>query len=276
MHCSSCCSPPLLLLPLLVFGNKLCQALIPATPSEQTRRAIISTRDTISKIREANKPPRIYVDYLIPLPAETSDADIDPWPGGLSQQYPYAEDILREILAGVVEDSTPDKCSSQIISASDCCGLFIQESPNSPELDVAALLFPGPDQFDQMKQIEEMVGPKRTLLVFNRQFKRAEDFGFFKKKEAQTTLDNYQWAFAFQEIACRGEDVKLVFEQNVGWKASLIDENGKEIDVMDDTWDVSLRPDYLELEKKINEVLPEPLWMRKMQEVQEKGLKFQR
>ena len=70
--------------------------------------------------------------------------------------------------------------------------------------------------------------------------------------------------------------MKLVFEQNVGWKASLIDENGKEIDIMDDTWDVSQRPDYLELEKKINEVLPEPLWMRKMQEVSEKGLKFQR
>lgn len=59
----------------------VCQALIPVTPGEQTRRAIISTRDTISKIREANKPPRIYVDYLIPLPPATSDADIDPWPG---------------------------------------------------------------------------------------------------------------------------------------------------------------------------------------------------
>jgi hypothetical protein len=30
------------------------------------------------------------------------------------------------------------------------------------------------------------------------------------------------------------------------------------------------------LEKKINEVIPEPLWMRKMGDVQEKGLKFQR
>ena len=59
----------------------VCQALIPGTPGEQTRRAIISTRDTISKIREANKPPRIYIDYLIPLPPATSDADIDPWPG---------------------------------------------------------------------------------------------------------------------------------------------------------------------------------------------------
>ena len=196
--------------------------------------------------------------------------------GGLAQQYPYAEDIVREILAGVVEDSTPEKCSSQIISASDCCGLFIQESPLSPELDVAALVFPSPDQLENMKQIEQMVGDKRAMIVFNRQFTRAADFGFFKKGESQKFLDKFEWAFAFQEIACRGEDVKLMFEQSTGWKASVIDENGQEIDVMDASWDTAVRPDYLELEKKINEIIPEPLWMRKMSEVQDKGFKFQR
>ena len=196
--------------------------------------------------------------------------------GGLAQQYPYAEDIVREILAGVVEDSAPEKCSSQIISASDCCGLFIQESPLSPELDVAALVFPSPDQLENMKQIEQMVGDKRAMIVFNRQFTRAADFGFFQKGESQKFLDKFEWAFAFQEIACRGEDVKLMFEQSTGWKASVIDENGQEIDVMDASWDAAVRPDYLELEKKINEIIPEPLWMRKMTEAQERGFKFQR
>lgn len=48
------------------------------------RRAIASARETISKIRSSgsNAPSRIYIDYLLPLPPETSDADIDPWPGG--------------------------------------------------------------------------------------------------------------------------------------------------------------------------------------------------
>ncbi len=183
---------------------------------------------------------------------------------------------MRELLVGVVEDAEPEKCSSQVISASDCCGLFIQESPNSPELDVACLLFPSPDQLQNMQEIEQMVGDKRTLLVLNRQFTRAADFGFFKKGESQKFLDKFEWAFAFQEIACRGEDVKLLFEQSNGWKASVIDEKGEEIDVMDASWDTAIRPDYLELEKKINEIIPEPLWMRKMGEVQEKGFKFQR
>jgi hypothetical protein len=195
----------------------------------------------------------------------------------LAQQYSYAEETLREILLGVVDESTAEKCSTQIISASDCCGLFVQESPLAPELDVAALLFPGPDQLQNMKDIEAMVGSKRTLILFNRQFTRAADFGFFSKGEAQQLIfDKYQWGYAFQELACRGEDVKLSFEQSVGWQACVIDEKGKEIEIKDDSWDVTVRPDYLELEKKINEVLREPLWMRKMGEVQEKGLKFQR
>ena len=59
---------------LLVFKGAL--ALIPVTPGEQTRRAITSTKETITKIKESNLPPRIYIDYLIPLPPETSDADI--------------------------------------------------------------------------------------------------------------------------------------------------------------------------------------------------------
>jgi len=190
--------------------------------------------------------------------------------------YPYAEDILRDILVGVVEESTRDKCSSQVLSASDCCGFFVQESPIAAELDVAALLFPGPDQLAQMKDIEKMVGDARTLIVFNRQFTRPEDFGFFQKGEAKGLLERYEWGFAFQEIACRGEDVKLTFEESIGWQACVVDENGKEIEVKDASWDVKVRTDYKELENKINEVLPEPLWMRKMGEVQEKGLKFQR
>ena len=77
---------------------------------------------------------------------------------------------------------------------------------------------------------------------------------------------------------CRGEDLKLVYEQSIGWQACVIDENGKEIEITDDSWDVQARPDYEMLEKKINEhpILKEPLWLRLIGEAQEKGLKFTR
>lgn len=36
----------------------------------------------------------------------------------------------------------------------------------------------------------------------------------------------------------------------------------KEIDIMDATWDRMVRPNYLEMEKKISKVLPKSLWMQ--------------
>lgn len=260
-------------------------ALIPATPSEQTRRAITSIRDSISRARSTapNSPVRLYVDYLLPLPPATTDADIDPWPGGLAQMYPYAEETLKEILLGVVAPDASDetapvpdasRCSTQVISVEDCSGFFVQESPVSSSDDVAAMLFAGPDQYDDMKRIDEMVGDKRTLIMFNRQYARAADFGFFKKGEAQEkAMDRYKCGFAFQELACRGEDAKLTYECQQGWQSCMIDENGKEIALFDP---MEARPVYSDLEKKINEVMPEPLWMRMIQTAQADGPKFSR
>ncbi len=264
----------LVFLLLLSFFGLAC-ALIPATPREQTSRAISSIKNAIEACREEGKPLRLYVDYLIPLPPETQAEDIDPWPGGLAQMYPYAEDILSDILKGVVEDPAKS-CSSQVISAPDCCGFFVQESTTSSKNDVAAILFPGVDQLKQIEDIEAMVGEQRTLILFNKQFQRPADFGFVDNGRSKKGIfDRYSQGFAFQEFACRGEDLKLTFE-HPNWQSCVVceEEDGNvEIEVLPAQKD---RPKYEDLEKKINEVLPEPLWMRKMGEVETKGFKFQR
>ena len=250
-------------------------ALIPATPREQTSRAISSINKAIEGCKEEGKPLRLFVDYLVPLPLETRAEDIDPWPGGLAQMYPYAEDILSSILNGVVDEPT-ESCSSQVISAPDCCGFFIQESKTSTKNDVAAILFPGVDQLKQIEDIDAMVGEERTLLIFNKQFQRPADFGFINSGRSKSFIfDRYRQGFAFQEFACRGEDLKLTFEYP-NWESCIIceeEDGNKEIAVLPAQ---NSRPNYEELEKKINEVLPEPLWMRKMGEAETNGFKFQR
>jgi len=255
-------------------------ALIPQSPQDQTRRAIASVRSAIVAAREQKKPCRFYVDYLIPLPVETKAEDIDPWPGGLAQMYPYGSDITSELLQGIVDEPN-GPCSSQVLSAPDCCGLFIQESSVAAQNDVAAILFPGVDQLENIAQVDEMVGNSRTLLVINKQFQRPADFGLTSRQQENSKtviFDRFSWGFAFQEFVCRGEDTKLTYEHPEGWKSSVIcDENvdigTKEFDLLSAQQE---RPLYDVLEKKINKVLPEPLWMRKMGEAQEKGLKFQR
>mmetsp|Transcript_13341 Transcript_13341/g.21821 ORF Transcript_13341/g.21821 Transcript_13341/m.21821 type:complete len:152 (+) Transcript_13341:503-958(+) len=98
----------------------------------------------------------------------------------------------------------------------------------------------------------------------------------FRTPARQLILKLITNAFSRKKCSCRGEDVKLVYEQSVGWQASLVDEKGREIEIKDSSWDAKDRPEYKAIEDKINEILPEPLWMRMMQEASEKGLKFQR
>lgn len=263
----------------LLVAMLICvDGLIPSTPKEQTTRAVASIKDAIEHHRqeEGGKPLRFYVDYLIPLPPETKAEDIDPWPGGLAQMYPYAEQILTSILQRVV-DEPAGPCSSQVISAPDCCGFFVQESQTSAKNDVAAILFPGVDQLNNIEEIDSMVGD-RPLLLFNKQFQRPADFGFLQKERSQRRIfERFSQGFAFQEFACRGEDTKLTYEFP-HWSAAVIcegDEPGsnREIMLFDKQQD---RPTYEDLEQQINRVLPEPLWMRKMAEVETKGFKFQR
>lgn len=267
------------LLSLFILASSLSvtRALIPASPEQQTRRAIRSLANAIEDANENNRQARFYVDYLIPLPPETKVEDIDPWPGGLAQMYPYAEDILTDILQKVV-DEPAGPCFSQVLSEPDCCGFFVQESKTSSKNDIAAILFPGVDQLEKIEEIDAMVGDKRTLILFNKQFRRPADFGFGKGDRCKKAVfDNFEYGFAFQEFACRGEDTKLTFEYP-SWSSCVICEENKELGQQE----IALleltkeRPTYEALEKKINEVLPEPLWMRMIGEAEDKGLKFQR
>jgi hypothetical protein len=259
-----------------VLLGAVVNGLIPATPREQTARAVASIQDAIEHHRQEGKPLRFFVDYLIPLPPETKAEDIDPWPGGLAQMYPYAEDILTSLLGGVV-DEPAGPCSSQIISAPDCCGFFIQESKTSAKNDIAAILFPGVDQLTNIEQIDAMVGD-RPLFLFNKQFQRPADFGFLKKEQSQKQIfDRFSQGFAFQEFACRGEDTKLIYEFP-HWTAVVVYEgdelgNNREMLLSENQQN---RPTYEALEQQINKLLPEPLWMRKMEEAERKGFKFQR
>ena len=191
--------------------------------------------------------------------------------------YPYASDILETILTGITEEPA-GPCSSQVISQPDCCGFFIQESKTSAKNDVAAILFPGVDQLGKIEEIDNMVGKERALILFNKQFQRPADFGFGNGDRCKKVIfDQFSYGFAFQELACRGEDTKLTFEFP-NWQSCVIcdedvDRGTLEIPLLEPQKD---RPLYEDLEKKINEVLPEPLWMRKMGEADEKGFKFQR
>ena len=64
----------------------------------------------------------------------------------------------------------------------------------------------------------------RLLCMVNPQFRRVEDFSIWQKGQANKVYfdKNYETAYAFEEFACRGEDVKLVGEYGLGWRAFVL------------------------------------------------------
>lgn len=76
-----------------------------------------------------------------------------------------------------------------MVSAEDACGLLLAEGA-VPADDAACLLFPGPDQLDQLAQTEAMVGESRLLLLLNPQWRRPSDFARADRARADQLFFN--------------------------------------------------------------------------------------
>ena len=188
--------------------------------------------------------------------------------------YPFAIPVVKEILTALVD--TPGAFTEQTISRENCCGFVIQENKDDPKGDIACCIFPGEEQLEKLEEISQMVG-SRTLIIFNRQFKRPEDFGVltrnWRRKQSLDVIFNvYSWGYAFQELAVRGEDVKLTFD-STEWSSVALPDGKSELPLLPPSPD---RPPYSELEATINELLPEPLWQRMMQKAASEGPKILR
>jgi len=159
---------------------------------------------------------RLSVSVVVPLLPTVRAEDIDPWPGGLKQQFDTVEALTKDILQRVVTGrggAVKGDARTQVINAEDACALVIQEGDKSEE-DIAAVIFPSPDQLQDLQRVEAMVGSSRPLITINPQWRRAEGFGFFRKGEGQKVVDRYTVGFAFEEFSCRGESVKLTCDRD--------------------------------------------------------------
>jgi len=208
------------------------------------------------------------------------DDPIDPWPGGLKQQYPYVLDLGRSLLQQALGVGA-DKVQDSVLDAEDACGLLTGQGA-TPADDAALMLFCGCDQLEQLEKVDRMCGDDRLLILLNPQFRRLSDFGFFERGRATKSFfeRGFVTTYAFEEFACRGEDAKVVGEWGDGgrslWKASVMlsdaDTEGRALH----EGELDARPSYETLERMINERFPTPRWARMLDEVDDKGLRFLR
>ena len=269
------------MLSILSLAPALQLPRVPQSPTEMIERAASAVkraaeagvlRQTV-KIVVPDDERTFKVFGVVEIEGTSAPEDLDPWPGGLKQQYPIALEQARTLI-GRATGAT--QLSDQVLDAEDACGLILAQGA-TPAEDAACVLFCGTDQIGELERVDAMASG-RLLCMVNPQFRRVEDFSIWQKGQAKKVYfdKNYETAYAFEEFACRGEDVKLVGEYGLGWRAFvLLDDADREgVPLHDGCLDA--RPDYRWIEAQINERHPTPRWARKLDEVDEKGLRFLR
>ena len=256
---------------------------VPRSPDEMVQRAAAAMARAASAgvLRQTVKvvvpdDTRTYKVFgAVEIQGTSAPEDLDPWPGGLKQQFPIALGLGREILMGITGASERG-ISDQVLDAQDACGLILAQGA-TPAQDAACVLFAGCDQMDELEKVDRMAAG-RLLCLLNPQFQRLEDFSLWQRSKAKASWLNkgYELAYAFEEFACRGEDVKLVGEYGLGWRAFVLLDDKSSEGVPLHEGCLPERPDYKWLEAQINERHPQPRWARMLGEVDEKGLRFMR
>lgn len=270
---------------LLALASSLCAPRlprVPASPDEMIAKAAAAvkraqaagvSRQTVRVV--VPDDTRAYKVFgAVEIQGTSAPEDLDPWPGGLKQQYPIAMGLVRSLLSGVTGGDT---LNEQVLDVEDACGLVLAQGETARE-DAACILFAGTDQMDQLAKVDEMASGGRLLLLLNPQFKRVEDFSLWQRGKAKAAFfeRGYEVTYAFEELACRGEDVKLVGEYGIGWRAFVCLDDADPFGIPLHDGALDERPDYVWLEAQINERHPEPRWARNLNDVEQKGLRFLR
>lgn len=257
---------------------------VPQSPDEMISRAAAAVSRAVAAgvVRQTVKivvpdDTRTYKVFgAVPIQGTAAPEDLDPWPGGLKQQYPIALDLGKQILAAVT-GGYQRECTSQVLDAEDACGLILAQGA-TPAEDAACVLFAGTDQMGDLANVETMVGDKRLLCLLNPQFKRLQDFSLWQRGKAQSTYFDrgYVTSFAFEEFACRGEDVKMVGEYGLGWRCFVFLDDAQMDGIALHEGYLDERPEYTWIEEQINAQHPSPRWARALDKVDSEGLRFMR
>jgi len=255
---------------------------IPTSPEDMISRAAASAaraagagvlRQTI-QIIVPDDTRTFKVFGMVEIKGTSAPEDLDPWPGGLLQQYPIALSLGRQLLAQITSAAS-DAISDQVLDTEDGCGLILAQGA-TPAEDAACVVFCGSDQMAQLAKVDAMASG-RLLVLLNKQFRRPADFSLWQRGAAKASFfdKGYISTYAFEEFACRGEDVKLVGEYGLGWRAFVDLDDGSEVLPLHEGR-LDERPKYKWLEAQINEQHPQPRWARLLNKADEKGLRFMR
>ncbi|GMH55924.1 hypothetical protein TrRE_jg3536 [Triparma retinervis] len=222
---------------------------------------------------------RQTVALIVPELSTVGPADLDPWPGGTRQMSREAQPLIESMLKLV---TGCDSVRSTMIDSESGAMQFVGEGETAAE-DVCCFAFADIESFDTVRMLDEACGEDRLMVLINPQFNTAADFSLFARGKAKSYLgggfltDKFPYSFCLQEQAVRSEDCKIVYNAGVGWGAFALTDSTYEGMNMVDAGDAmalheeaeARKPTYQWIEERLNEKLPDPIFIRKIKEAAE-------
>jgi hypothetical protein len=104
------------MLALLALSGAAAAALLPGGPLRvptSPEGMIADAARCVAAARDAGQR-RLLVRIVVPQLDTVQPEDLDPWPGGLAQQYPYALDLARRLLCATVGCAPSQVCGSVV------------------------------------------------------------------------------------------------------------------------------------------------------------------
>ena len=222
--------------------SELLTARLPTSVEDQVRQAAAAVqRAQNSKDGGGGDLRRQTIRLLLPLIGAT---ELDDWPGGARQQMEAAEPLVRGILDSIVSSTaggTTTSSSSRedvkiqkvLLDASEGVTALLVQAAKARD-DAGAVLLPTAETVTSsaLYKLDEQVGPSRTLLMVNPQWRRRTDFGksiFGTDDRAADYVETFVPTFSLTSLICEGESIRVLRTYPGPWRVFRRQDNGPDV-----------------------------------------------
>ena len=212
--------------------NELLTARLPTSVEDQVRQAAASVQR--AQQQKDNNPDgvggvrRQTIRLLLPLIGAT---ELDDWPGGARQQMEAAEPLVRSILEAVVDADVT--MQNVLLDANEGVTALLLQAPKARD-DACAVLLPTAETVtsSSLYTLDEQVGPSRTLLMVNPQWRRRSDFGksfFGTDDRAADYVETFVPTFSLTSLICEGESIRVLRTYPGPWRVFRRQDDGPRV-----------------------------------------------
>lgn len=186
----------------------------PTSLDDQVRQATLAVKSA-----SASGLHRHSIRLLLPLIGAT---ELDDWPGGARQQMEAASPLVRTILMGLADSAGSVNLYESVIDESDGVRAIFAQVGENPVKDSCAVLLPGAETLNVIKDLDKQVGKERDLILVNVEWRNRNDFSFFGRGAQVDYVESYIPTYSCSSLMVEGNQVRVIRGHSGPWRVYLL------------------------------------------------------